>query len=137
MNEVQVNSQGNVQSVDFTSQEPIQPQRSSQTEMMVTRQAQEVQVAMLAAKKFPRDQVVAYNNIMRACQRRKLAESSMYEFPRGNEKITGPSIRLAEAIAHGTLKPIPDRQNYLAFLILDTPEKAIIRLQTQEIFTKQ
>lgn len=40
MNEVQVNSQGNVQSVDFTSQEPIQPQRSSQTEMMVTRQAQ-------------------------------------------------------------------------------------------------
>ena len=23
----------------------------------------------------------------------------MYEFPRGNEKITGPSIRLAEAIA--------------------------------------
>lgn len=99
MNEVQVNSQGNVQSVDFTSQEPIQPQRSSQTEMMVTRQAQEVQVAMLAAKKFPRDQVVAYNNIMRACQRRKLAESSMYEFPRGNEKITGPSIRLAEAIA--------------------------------------
>ena len=29
MNEVQVNSQGNVQSVDFTSQEPIQPQRSS------------------------------------------------------------------------------------------------------------
>lgn len=61
MNEVQVNSQGNVQSVDFTSQEPMQPQRSSQTEMMVTRQAQEVQVAMLAAKKFPRDQVVAYN----------------------------------------------------------------------------
>ena len=41
MNEVQVNSQGNVQSVDFTSQEPMQPQRSSQTEMMVTRQAQE------------------------------------------------------------------------------------------------
>lgn len=41
MNEVQVNSQGNVQSVDFTSQEPMQPQRSSQTEMMVTRQAQD------------------------------------------------------------------------------------------------
>ena len=104
MNEVQVNSQGNVQSVDFTSQEPMQPQRSSQTEMMVTRQAQEVQVAMLAAKKFPRDQVVAYNNIMRACQRRKLAESSMYEFPRGNEKITGPSIRLAEAISKEAVK---------------------------------
>lgn len=91
-----------IQATDFTSQ-PQQMQapmqRTSQTEMMVSRQAQEVQVAMLAAKKFPRDQVVAYNNILRACQRKKLAESSMYEYPRGNEKIVGPSIRLAEAIA--------------------------------------
>lgn len=91
-----------IQATDFTSQPqqmqaPVQ--RTSQTEMMVSRQAQEVQVAMLAAKKFPRDQVVAYNNILRACQRKKLAESSMYEYPRGGEKIVGPSIRLAEAIA--------------------------------------
>lgn len=96
MNEVTTN-------YDFTSQtQPqaqIQESRTSQTEMMVTRQAQEVQVAMLAAKKFPRNQVVAFNNILRACQRMKLAESSMYEYPRGGEKITGPSIRLAEAIA--------------------------------------
>lgn len=92
-----------VTNVDFTRQPQEQGQmqapRTSQTEMMVTRQAQEVQVAMLAAKKFPRDQVVAFNNILRACQRMKLAESSMYEYPRGGEKITGPSIRLAEAIA--------------------------------------
>lgn len=92
-----------VTNVDFTRQPQeqgqIQAPRTSQTEMMVTRQAQEVQVAMLAAKKFPRDQVVAFNNILRACQRMKLAESSMYEYPRGGEKITGPSIRLAEAIA--------------------------------------
>ena len=88
-----------VANVDFTSQEQMKPAKTSQTEMMVTRQAQEVQVAMLAAKKFPRDQVGAFNNILRACQRKKLAESSMYEYPRGGEKITGPSIRLAEAIA--------------------------------------
>lgn len=86
--------------VDFTSQKPqVQQERTSQTEMMVTRQAQEVQVAMIAAKRFPRNQVTAYNKILTACQRVKLAESSMYEFPRGKEKITGPSIRLAEAIA--------------------------------------
>lgn len=90
-----------VTSVDFTSQNQTQVQapRTSQTEMMVTRQAQEVQVAMLAAKKFPRDQVTAFNNILMACQRKKLAESSMYEYPRGGQKVTGPSIRLAEAIA--------------------------------------
>lgn len=98
MNEVQRAAQGNV---DFTSQSQTQvaSHRTSQTEMMVSRQAQEVQVAMLAAKRFPRDQVGAFNNIIRACQRMKLAESSMYEYPRGGEKITGPSIRLAEAIA--------------------------------------
>lgn len=88
-----------VANTDFTSQAQAPAQRTSQTEMMVTRQAQEVQVAMLAAKKFPRNQVVAFNNILRACQRKKLAESSMYEYPRGTTKITGPSIRLAEAIA--------------------------------------
>lgn len=89
-----------VANVDFTSEvQQTKPERTSQTEMMVTRQAQEVQVAMLAAKKFPRDQIGAFNNILRACQRKKLAESSMYEYPRGGEKITGPSIRLAEAIA--------------------------------------
>lgn len=44
MNEVSV-SDGNVMT------------RSSQTEMMISRQAQEVQAAMVIAKKFPRDAV--------------------------------------------------------------------------------
>lgn len=74
-------------------------QRSVQTEMMVTRQAQEVQAAMVIAKKFPRDQVLAYNRIVGACKRKTLAEGAMYEYPRGGQKVTGPSIRLAEAIA--------------------------------------
>lgn len=69
------------------------------TEMMVNRQAQEVQAAMVVAKKFPRDEIEAFNRIMRACQRKSLAEQSMYEYPRGGTKVTGPSIRLAEAIA--------------------------------------
>lgn len=73
--------------------------RSTQTEMMVSRQAQEVQAAMVIAKKFPRDTVTSYNRIMQACQRKGLAEKATYEYPRGGQKVTGPSIRLAEAIA--------------------------------------
>ena len=69
------------------------------TEMVTTRQAQEVQAAMVIAKKFPRDEVESYNRILRACQRKSLAEQSMYEYPRGGTKVTGPSIRLAEAMA--------------------------------------
>lgn len=73
--------------------------RNTQTEMLVSRQAQEVQAAMVIAKKFPRDEVESYNRILRACRRRSLAEQAMYEYPRGGTKVTGPSIRLAEAMA--------------------------------------
>lgn len=73
--------------------------RNAQTEMMISRQAQEVQAAMVIAKKFPRDEVDSFNRILRSCQRRSLAESAMYEYPRGEKKVTGPSIRLAEAMA--------------------------------------
>ncbi|MDV3426689.1 MAG: hypothetical protein LIR50_05800 [Bacillota bacterium] len=67
--------------------------------MVTTRQAQEVQAAMVVAKRFPRDEIESYNRIMRACQRKSLAEQSCYEYPRGGQKVTGPSIRLAEALA--------------------------------------
>ncbi len=77
----------------------ITAQRTTTTEIVVSRQAQEVQAAMVIAKKFPRDEVESYNRIMRSCQRRSLAEQSMYEYPRGGTKVTGPSIRLAEAMA--------------------------------------
>lgn len=73
--------------------------RSVGVEMMASREAQEVQVAMLAAKKFPRDAYTAYNRIMQDCKRRTLAEKSMYEFIRGSSTVTGPSIHLAKAIA--------------------------------------
>jgi hypothetical protein len=73
--------------------------KTAQSEMMISRQAQEVQAAMVIAKKFPRDEVDSYNRILMACKRPKLAEQAMYEYPRGKTKVTGPSIRLAEAMA--------------------------------------
>jgi len=66
---------------------------------MTGRYIQEVQGMILMAKKFPRDQFQAYNRIMEACKRKSLAEVAQYEFPRGGEKVTGPSIRLAEVLA--------------------------------------
>lgn len=75
--------------------------RSVGVEMVASREAQEVQVAMAAAKKFPRDQITAYNNIISDCTRRSLAERAMYEFPRGGSMVTGPSIHLARVLARG------------------------------------
>jgi len=66
---------------------------------MTGRYIQEVQGMIVMAKKFPRDQFAAYNRIMEACKRKSLAEVAQYEFPRGGEKVTGPSIRLAEVLA--------------------------------------
>lgn len=69
------------------------------TEMMVSRQAQEVQAAMVVAKRFPRNEDAAISRILRACKRPSLASRAMYEYPRGGENVSGPSIRLAESIA--------------------------------------
>lgn len=59
----------------------------------------EVQSAIVLAKKFPREQKRAMDNILIACQRPTLAEQALYSYSRGGTEITGPSIRLAEAIA--------------------------------------
>lgn len=67
--------------------------------MATTRQAQEVQAAMVVAKKFPRNAIDSTNRILDACTRRTLAETAMYSYPRGGTEVTGPSIRLAECLA--------------------------------------
>lgn len=72
---------------------------SPQAEMMVSRQMQEVQAAMIAAKRFPRDEFRAIDRIKATCQRPTLAEQAVYRYPRGGQSVSGPSIRLAEALA--------------------------------------
>jgi len=64
-----------------------------------SRAVAEVQAAYVIAKKFPRDENASYMRIMKACERPFLAEQAMYAYPRGGQLVTGPSIRLAEAMA--------------------------------------
>ena len=59
----------------------------------------ETQGAMIVAKKFPRDAIAAMDRILNACSRPTLAEQALYTYARGGTDITGPSIRLAEALA--------------------------------------
>jgi len=63
------------------------------------REIAEVQAAMVIAKRFPRDPVAAMDRILNACTRPTLAEGALYSYSRGGSDITGPSIRLAEAMA--------------------------------------
>ncbi len=70
----------------------------------------EVQAAVLMAKKFPRDERLAQDEILAICDQPIFAEGAFYSFPRGrklDEKtgewkqniVTGPSIRMAREAA--------------------------------------
>lgn len=80
--------------------EIVRPQvNEALIEVEQQRAVAETQAAMIIAKRFPRDVVAAIDRIQNACCRPGLAEAALYEYSRGGTAITGPSIRLAEAIA--------------------------------------
>ena len=59
----------------------------------------EAQGKLVIAKKFPRDEVLAYAKAMEACKRRGLAEKAFYQYNRGKTSVSGPTIRFAEELA--------------------------------------
>lgn len=59
----------------------------------------EVQAQMMMARANPRDPIFAMDRILNACTRPGLAEAAIYQYSRGGTDISGPSIRLAEAMA--------------------------------------
>ena len=63
------------------------------------RAIQEVQGKMAIAKRFPRDPFRAHKMIMKECESLGIAGGAVYAYPRGRERVEGPSIRLAEVIA--------------------------------------
>jgi len=75
------------------------PHSGTMTTALQSREAQQVQVAMIAAKRFPRDEKAALDRILNSCCRESLAAVAQYQFSRGGSDISGPSIRLAESIA--------------------------------------
>ena len=82
-----------------TSLAPRQPDHGALAASDQQRSIAEVQASMMIARANPRDQRRAMDNILNACTRASLAESALYSYSRGGTDITGPSIRLAEAMA--------------------------------------
>lgn len=82
----------------FEGQSPRAPSNAvAQSDQQ--RQIAEVQAALMIARMNPRDPIVAMDRILNSCARQGLAESALYSYARGGSNITGPSIRLAEAMA--------------------------------------
>lgn len=83
----------------FGSKEIAQRQANAVAETDQQRAIAETQAAMIIAKRFPRNQIEAMDRILQACTRPTLAEQALYSYGRGGTDVTGPSIRMAEALA--------------------------------------
>lgn len=72
---------------------------SAVAQALQARELAEAQTRYIMARRFPRDQRKALDNIVNAFSRPRLAERAAYEYVRGGDTITGPSIHAAQAIA--------------------------------------
>ena len=64
------------------------------------RSVAEVLGQMSIAKKFPRQMAVVEQKVYNTCKNKAFAKTAFYSVPRAGGAITGPSIRLAEAIVY-------------------------------------
>ena len=84
----------------FGDSQPARPMASNAVANTDQQRAiAEVQAAMMIARMNPRDPIAAMDRILNACTRPTLANAAVYTYSRGGSDITGPSIRLAEAMA--------------------------------------
>ncbi len=82
-----------------TGRQVARPGSGAMADATSQRAIAEVQAAMVIAKRFPRDPIQAMDRILNACTRPSLAEAALYQYSKGGSDVSGPSIRLAEAIA--------------------------------------
>lgn len=64
-----------------------------------SRAVAEAQGKLIIAKKFPRDEVAAFNKVAEACQRKGIAEKAFFSYNRGGSIVSGVTIRFAEELA--------------------------------------
>ena len=65
----------------------------------LTREQTEIQSAIVAAKRFPRNEQAAFVRAVNSFTRLTMAESATYNFPRGGKTVEGPSVDCARELA--------------------------------------
>ncbi|MGE7988926.1 hypothetical protein [Lysinibacillus fusiformis] len=83
----------------FNNPIPFQQPQGVLAQASSSREMEEVKGQIFMAKQFPRNVFQAEQRVLDTCKRPALAQVAMYQYPRGGQRVTGPSIRLAEAIA--------------------------------------
>ena len=72
---------------------------SNATAVAMAREAKALEIAMISAKRDPRDITRVEDSIARACSRLGLARKAEYSFSRAGQSITGASINLMKVVA--------------------------------------
>lgn len=80
-------------------QRAVATQDTSGARQSQSRELAEIQAMAIMAKRYPRDQIAAYDRIMTAFQRVGLAEQAAYQYAKGGSDVSGASIRAAEALS--------------------------------------
>lgn len=78
---------------------PARQQDSSLINVEQQRAIQQVQAAMVIAKRFPRNQKEAMDRILQACTMPELAQKALYTVKKDKKETDQPGIRLAEVVA--------------------------------------
>jgi len=73
--------------------------RETQTAMVASKVDAEIRARYALAVMRPRSNLELEQNLLKECERKSFAESALYSVPRGNTRIVGASIRLAETAA--------------------------------------
>ena len=81
------------------SLQPSQWKGLGMTAVEASRAVAETKAAIQMAKMDRRDLVMVERQIEGMCKRQGLAEAAQYAYRKGGQMVTGPSIRLAEALA--------------------------------------
>ena len=80
---------------------PLVPAATIGNVAAASRQFAEVKGMIELARMFPRNENDAFKHMRRVCKRPRFADDSLYAFPRGDKIVSGPSIRLIEALVRG------------------------------------
>lgn len=83
----------------LTDQYNTQSQGNVLAQASSSREMEEVKGQIFMARQFPRNVFQSEQRILDACKRPSLAQTAVYSYPRGKQKVEGPSIRLAEVLA--------------------------------------
>jgi hypothetical protein len=111
-----------------TKQSAALEKRELASDVLAAQGRAQVQARYLVARQNPRDWDQVRQRLLRDCDRPFFADAALYSKPMGNSKVTGLSIRFAEAAQRAMGNIMPER-----LMIYDDATKRIVRMAITDL----